>query len=232
VGTGRTIIVGDVHGCLDELEALLGEARFAQGSDHLVFVGDLVAKGPHSRGVLALARKLNAAVARGNHEDRLLSGRRGEARLGPDHARVAGELRDEDWAQLEAMPLWLDLPEHGARVVHAGVVPGRPVEQVPPRALMCMRSLDARGHWSDDRAAGPPWAAAYAGPPHVVFGHDARGLLQLYPWASGLDTACVYGGHLTALALASGEPIPRGEAVQPRLIRVEARRSYAAFTKS
>jgi hypothetical protein len=223
---GRTIIVGDVHGCRDELEALLDAARFTEGSDHLVLVGDLVAKGPDSPGVLRLARQLGAGVTRGNHEEKLLSGRRGEGRLGPDHVRVAEQLSDEDWAQLEAMPLWIDLPEHDARVVHAGVVPGRPVERVPPAALIRMRTLDARGEWSDDRSAGPLWGAAYTGPPHVVFGHDARGLLQLHPWATGLDTACVYGGHLTGLALAEGEPVPRGEAVRKRLLQVPARKRY------
>ena len=42
---GRTLIVGDVHGCLDELDALLERCRFDAAVDQLVFVGDLVAKG-------------------------------------------------------------------------------------------------------------------------------------------------------------------------------------------
>ncbi len=226
MATGRTIIVGDVHGCRDELDALLSTARFAQGSDRLVLVGDLVARGPDTPGVLALVRELGARVARGNHEEKVLAGRRGETRLGPEHQRVASELSAEDWLVLDAMPLWLDLPGHAVRVVHAGVVPGLPVEQVPPQALLRMRAIDAQGRWTDDRSAGEAWGATYAGPPHVVFGHDARRELQLHPWATGIDTGCVYGGRLTAVVLDEGEPMPRGEAARARLTSVAARRRY------
>jgi len=52
-GRDRTVIVGDVHGCRRELEWLLELVRFGTG-DRLVFVGDLVARGPDSLGVLAL----------------------------------------------------------------------------------------------------------------------------------------------------------------------------------
>jgi len=49
---GRLVIVGDIHGCLDELEDLLAAVDFRWGADVLVHVGDLVAKGPKSEGVL------------------------------------------------------------------------------------------------------------------------------------------------------------------------------------
>ena len=53
----RTIIIGDVHGCLDELESLVSRCGYAVG-DRLILVGDLVAKGPDSLGVVAWARAL------------------------------------------------------------------------------------------------------------------------------------------------------------------------------
>ena len=49
--TGRLIVVGDVHGCAVELADLLHELHFDLGIDKLVFVGDLVNKGPRSRQV-------------------------------------------------------------------------------------------------------------------------------------------------------------------------------------
>ena len=67
----RTVIVGDVHGCRRELEQLLERIRFSNG-DRLVFVGDLVARGPDSLGVLDIVRRTGALVVRGNHEQKLL----------------------------------------------------------------------------------------------------------------------------------------------------------------
>ncbi len=225
---GRTLIVGDVHGCSGELEALLESVRYAVGKDRLVFVGDLVVRGPDSVGVLDLARKLGAEAVRGNHEERLLAWRRRGKPIGPDHERVAKDLAEKHWRMLENMPLWLELPEHGVLVVHGGVVPGTPVEETPPEALLKIRTVDDKGRWSDEADAGPLWGARYTGPPHVVFGHHARPEAQLHPWATGLDTGCVYGGRLTAAVLDEGEPMPRGAAARRLLKGVPAMRKYTA----
>src|SRR5438105_1258025 len=72
---GRTIIVGDVHGCRAELERLLDRVRFG-GGDCLVFVGDIVARGPDSLGVLDVVRRTGAVLVRGNHEEKLVAWRR------------------------------------------------------------------------------------------------------------------------------------------------------------
>jgi hypothetical protein len=135
-------------------------------------------------------------------------------------------LSEEDWQTLEAMPLWVDLPEHGIRVVHAGVVPGLGIEGTPPEAMLKMRTLDNRGRWSDASDAGPLWGARYEGMPHVVFGHNAQANPQLHAWATGIDTACVYGGRLTALVLEEGEPMARGDAARGLLKSVPALRAY------
>jgi hypothetical protein len=71
-GSGRLIIVGDVHGMLKELTALLDKVQFDLHSDHLVLAGDMIAKGPDSLGVVDLAMRLGATAVRGNHEDRIL----------------------------------------------------------------------------------------------------------------------------------------------------------------
>jgi hypothetical protein len=135
-------------------------------------------------------------------------------------------LRDEDWQTLAAMPLWLDWSTHGVRVVHGGVIPGMSIDRTPPEALMTMRTIDAHGRWSDKQNAGELWGASYVGPPHVVFGHNARPEVQLHPWATGIDTGCVYGGSLTAVVLADGEPMPRGAAARAKLVSVAAQHRY------
>lgn len=226
----RTIIVGDVHGCRGELEALLDRVAFT-GGDRLVFVGDLVARGPDSLGVLDVARRTGAIVVRGNHEQKLLDWRRartawvrGEAAakspIGKMHRDIARSLRPVDWTLLETSPLFVDLPEHGARVVHAGLMPDVGIEAQSPNTLMRIRTVRLRSG-KRGKAENVLWGACYAGPPQVVFGHNAAPGLQLHPWATGLDTGCVYGGRLTAMVLANGQKVPRGIAARREVLMSE-----------
>jgi hypothetical protein len=221
----RTILVGDVHGCRAELEALLGKIGFAPG-DRLVMVGDLVVRGPDPAGTLDLLTSLGARAVRGNHEDRLLRCRAGTASAGPAQEAAMAALALRHWFFLASLPLWIDLPDHGVRVVHAGVVPGLPIERQAPRALMWMRCLDADGDPIEKRGDAL-WGARYHGPPHVVFGHNAMERPQIHADATGLDTGCVYGGRLTALVLADGQPPPPARDREAALISVPARRAYA-----
>ena len=71
-GDARLVIVGDVHGCREELEQLMHEVEFVEGRDHLVLTGDAIAKGPDSPGVVSYAARLGASCVRGNHEDKVL----------------------------------------------------------------------------------------------------------------------------------------------------------------
>ena len=210
---GRTLFIGDVHGCCTELEELLGLLDLADG-DRVVFVGDLIGRGPDSKGVLRQVERIGATSILGNHEHRLLVVREARQknafgpRLGPDHEALYASLDDRDWAVLEGELPSLDIPEHGVRVVHAGVVPGLPIDEHSIETLTRMRSLDEHGNPSD-RYRQIPWAATYHGPPHIIFGHNARQGLQLFDDATGLDTGCVYGGSLTALALDEARTPPR-----------------------
>lgn len=224
---GRTVIVGDVHGCSAELELLLDRVAFASG-DRLIFVGDLVARGPDSRGVLDIARTTGAVIVRGNHEQKLIAWRaeqqawlRGEAQakapIGKMHRDIARSLRRIDWTLLETSLLHCDLPEHGLRVVHAGVLPGLPFELQKPATLMSIRTVRKSGR-AREKGGSILWGSRYQGPPHVVFGHHAAPGLQMHAWATGLDTGCVYGGRLTALVLAHGEKMPRGFARRRALL--------------
>jgi hypothetical protein len=233
---GRTLIVGDVHGCRAELEALLDGVKFTTG-DQLVLVGDLVARGPDSLGVLDVARRVGALFVRGNHEEKLLVWHREEnarRRGGPEprplgrmHGEVARAFRPIDWSMLSNAPLWLDLPEHRLRVVHAGVVPGVPIEEQRKKTLQRVRSIGPDGEPIATRDGGKPWGASYRGPPHVVFGHNAAAQPQLHRWATGLDTGCVYGGRLTALILSEGQRVPFDlKDRRKQLVSVQARRAY------
>lgn len=220
--SGRTVFVGDVHGCREELDALLAAVRFSTG-DRLVLAGDLVARGPDSRGVLRLVRTLGARAVRGNHEERLLRwhrarGTKEKIPLGPNHLDLARQLGAEEWALLDGLPLWLDLPEHGVRVLHAGVDPALPFCEQDRETILHVRMV------------GQPkvlWASRYQGPEHIVFGHHAMVGLQFHPFATGIDTGCVYGNALTGLVLDADEPMPTSEAERrARLVSIRARHAW------
>ena len=228
----RTIIVGDVHGCATELDALLDAVAFSCG-DRLDFVGDLIARGPDSLGVLDIARKTGALVVRGNHEQKLLEwqGSRDQwmrgtgaakAPIGKMHRDLARSLRPVDWSLLRSTKVSLDLPEHGVRVVHAGVDPAVPFDEQDPDTLMRIRTVVEHGR---PRGEGHVlWGLRYAGPPHIVFGHNAAPGLQIHAWATGLDTGCVYGGRLTAMVLGHGQKLPRAIGARRELLVSEPAR--------
>lgn len=216
----RTLIVGDIHGCREELEDLLEQSGFEEG-DQLVSVGDLVAKGPDSLGVVRLFRELDGRGVRGNHDQHCLhwwdAKLAGEPlpSLRPAHQKVADTLDEEDWRWLADLPLWIELEEHDALVVHAGLIPDLPLEEQDPYDLMNMRSILGDGTGSRSYEDGTPWAELWPGPRLVVFGHDAVRGLQTRPHAIGLDTGCVYGGWLTGVWLPERD-----------LVSVPARASY------
>jgi hypothetical protein len=228
----RTIIIGDVQGCLAELDDLLDRAALTS-DDALFFVGDLVARGPQSLGVLQRIRELGARSVIGNHEERLLAARAAERRaealpkLEPSHAELLAKLEDDDWALLESLPLRITLDEHAIWIVHGGLVPGIPFEKQDPWLVTHIRSISEAGEPSSKR--GPLWGERWQGPPHVVFGHNARRKPQLHPHATGIDTGCVYGEHLTALVLPQGSEVPPPHDRPDALVAVRARRAYADY---
>lgn len=214
----RTILIGDVHGCLDELRSLVALVAPAAG-DRVVLVGDLVAKGPDSQGVVQFVRESGFLSVRGNHDHHLLRHRRAEEGakpLKPAHRAVAESMGEQDWRYLETLPLHRTFSDIGLIVVHAGVVPGLGLWSQRPENLMNLRSITPSGEPSKRVDEGVPWASTWRGPERIVFGHDALRGLQQHPFATGLDTGCVYGRALTALILPEN-----------RLVSVPARRAWA-----
>lgn len=220
----HTVIVGDVHGCLDELlklVALCGDP----GGTRYVLVGDVCAKGPDSQGVIQWARETGADAVLGNHDAHVLHVRDTGTDDMPKahHADVAKTLSPDDWKWLEARPLWLPVDEVSPHkktatshiIVHGGLVPGVKLEEQERLFLLNLRSIKPDGNPSK-KLDGTPWASLWRGPPHAVFGHDAVRGLQRHTWATGLDTGCVYGRELSALVLPSNQ-----------IVSVPARHTYA-----
>ncbi len=191
----RTIVVGDIHGCYDELTSLL-ELVSLQADDRVVAVGDLITKGPKSREVLELFRTDNRFQSvLGNHDLALLKYWRGEtSSLKSSQIITATQLESDSQLYVEflgSLPLIIDLDSH--LVVHAGLRPGVSLEEQSAEDLTEIRTL------GEDRTSreGIAWYEVYDSPQTVLFGHWPTREPIRAAQAIGLDTGCVYGNRLT-----------------------------------
>ncbi|WP_150236738.1 polynucleotide kinase-phosphatase [Nocardiopsis quinghaiensis] len=223
--TGPFDIVGDVHGCRDELEELLGELGYELFRDELgrpvgarhpggrtaVFVGDLVDRGPDSPGVLRLVMGMvadgDALCVPGNHENKLVRVLRGgKARLTHGLAETVEQLgRESEEFRGSVLDFCDGLVSHlildGGRLVvaHAGLK-----EAYHGRASGRVRSFALYGETTGetDEYGLPvrlPWAREYRGRAAVVHGHTPMVKAEWLNNTLCLDTGCVFGGRLTAL---------------------------------
>lgn len=197
----RTIIIGDIHGCFEELGELLSKLEFQVGRDRLISVGDLVNKGPRSVDVLRFFASSNSEAVLGNHELAFLEALASSTSLPSPWRKLREEMGDEldYWLRwLRSLPLYIE--EEGFLVVHAGLEPGRHPSESSANLLTRIRTWDGRGDCLY-REGDPPWFDFYKGEKLVVHGHWARlGLVQRHN-TIGLDTGCVYGRSLSALVL-------------------------------
>lgn len=199
----RTIVVGDLHGCHDEAIDLLDRLAVTS-SDRVLFTGDLVDRGPKRRECVELAMRHESIL--GNHEDKHLA-MRGKPieTLFEDHAATRRVLAPEHLAWFVTLPLYVRLPEFGAVVVHAGVLPGLAIEQQPAHTLLhaqCLRPPAAKSYWPSKAPEGWTfWTNHWRGPERVIFGHTVLDRPLVTEWAVGIDTGCVHGRSLTAVVL-------------------------------
>jgi protein phosphatase len=221
-------IIGDVHGCFDELHALLhrlgytllglseapgrlGPVVVAPKGRKAVFVGDLVDRGPKTPAVLRLIMSMVEADAAlcvaGNHDDKLLRKLKGrEVRISNGLAESLAQLdaeppefRERVVAFLEGLGTHLVLDDGRLVVAHAGLR-----EDLHGRDNARVRSFALFGDTTgakDDY--GLPvrrnWAADYHGKAMVVYGHTPVAEPRWHNHTLNLDTGCVFGGRLSAL---------------------------------
>ncbi|GAB7348729.1 hypothetical protein MBLNU459_g7466t1 [Dothideomycetes sp. NU459] len=95
-GKRRLVFVGDIHGCNAELLRLLEKVNFDTRTDHLIAVGDVVAKGPDSPGVIDTLISLNASSVRGNHEDRILVSAKSRRKENTEEANEEDEKEEDE----------------------------------------------------------------------------------------------------------------------------------------
>ena len=232
-------IIGDVHGCFDELHALLTDLGYritaANGTIHghhpegrkAVFLGDLVDRGPKVPEVLKLVMSMTesgtALAVPGNHDSKLMRKLRGrDVQITHGLAESLQQLENEPPEFKEQVADFIDslvshyvLDEGRLVVAHAGLK-----EALQGRGSGKVRDFALYGETTGETDEfGLPvrynWAAEYRGRAVVVYGHTP---VPEPEWLNGticIDTGCVFGGKLTALRYPEKE-----------LVSVSALRTY------
>jgi len=239
--TGPFDIIGDVHGCLVELEELLDQLGYLSDAEvgwrhpdgrKAIFLGDLVDRGTDVVGVINLVRRMVAAgvawCVPGNHDVKL------QRALSGANVQISHGLADS-LAQIEALPpeertasregylgfvdgLVSHIVLDGGRLVvaHAGMkaeYQGRTSGRVRSFALFGETTGETDEFGLPARAN---WAAVYRGAASVVYGHTPVPEALWLNNTINIDTGCVFGGKLTALRWPERE-----------LVSVRARQTYA-----
>ena len=201
--SSRTIVVGDIHGCYDELTDLLDKAAVTE-DDRIVCVGDLITKGPKSKEVLELfMTDARFTTVIGNHDLALRRKWNGEdidlnSAQKEAHKELKGE-KDAYASFFNRMPFTIDLDTH--LVVHAGLRPNVELYSQTTGDMTRLRTLGPDRE-SDE---GTPWYHVYHGDKIVLFGHWPSAEPRRGRKAIGLDTGCVYGYNLTGYIIEQDE---------------------------
>jgi serine/threonine protein phosphatase 1 len=214
----RIIAIGDVHGCLAALEAILDRVDLA-ADDTLVTLGDYVDRGPDSKGVidalLAVAKKCRLIPILGNHEEMLLGVVDGKISpadwlragglatlesYGPpagsaDPAEPEPDMTAIPQAHIDFFRSCRDYHETDTHLLlHANYDPALPLAQQEPATI----------RWRSLRASVP---GPHCSGKTAIVGHTPTRSGEIFDvgYLKGIDTYCYGGGWLTALDLASGE---------------------------
>ena len=239
-------VIGDVHGCYDELVALLGQLGYeiADGSAgttpvvtppagrRAIFLGDLVDRGPRVPDVLRLVMGMveagTALCVPGNHDVKLmrkLSGKDVQITHGLGESLAQLDKEPEEFrtgvtAFIDKLVSHYVLDDGKLVVAHAGMK-----ESMQGRGSGKVREFALFGETTGETDEfGLPvrynWAAEYRGKAMVVYGHTPVPQPEWFNRTINIDTGCVFGGSLTALRYPERE-----------LVSVPAKETYAVPAK-
>lgn len=211
--TKRFIFIGDVHGCYNELCALI-EKTSPSYQDTVIFLGDFVDRGPHPDLCIRMCIERGFHAILGNHDLRLLDWKRGkDVPKGEDLERSI-ELVGHDEELIEYishLPLYTYFPEINTVAVHAALDVNKTfshqfIDDINYDIILRGRYIrKCEGSWRHIRLGthtenDPIWADFWTGPEYIIYGHTPYldGNPRLSSHAIGIDTGCVYGVNLSA----------------------------------
>ena len=214
----RVIIIGDLHSCYDEAIELLDKCQCTV-NDRVIFVGDLIDRGPDPDKCIALAMMHESIL--GNHEDTHLRNKKkgtSKDKLPPHHVYTIEKLEDKHWQYMWSLPLMIHLPEFNSVVIHSGVWPDISLNKQDRYHLLHLQCLgeNKRSEWpSKCKEPGMFWSNHWKGPERMIFGHTGLNKPLRSEFAIGIDTGCVFGRELTAYILPDD-----------RFVQVKAHKKY------
>lgn len=201
IGNRRHIIVGDIHGCLDELQIMLKDLDFNKDEDVLICAGDLVDRGPNTKGVLEFVMSLpRFYCVKGNHDDKCVRYFEGkQVKIGNGLQQTidefGGKMPEATLNFLRDLPLILKTP--AGYVVHAGFDPLMLPEEQQPADCIYMRYYGGKSYF--DEFEGILWYKLWPKDwPKVFYGHIPEVSGPSIQNICSLDGGCVFGDYLKA----------------------------------
>jgi diadenosine tetraphosphatase ApaH/serine/threonine PP2A family protein phosphatase len=227
----RNIIIGDIHGCIEEFNELLNKLNYNPIDDRVILLGDLIDRGPDSVAVVKRAQELNLECVMGNHEHKFLKWYKSHGSRGDvyDKKGYYSDFSETDINYIFKMPNYIKIDN--IIIAHAGLKPGVPIEHQTKDDLLYLRYTDKdkkfislkKIHKIGKEAAGAHfWTEFWQGPESVIYGHNVSS--QEFPLIEevapgvvcyGLDTGCCFGGNLSCLIIETKE-----------IIQVKAKKVY------
>ena len=210
-------IIGDVHGCFDELQALLGKLEYPRDDRKAIFLGDLCDRGPKTPETLELVMNMvksgKALCVPGNHDAKLVKYLSGK-NVGLTHGlsdtvaqleRKSSEFANEIKDFLDSLIGHYVLDDGKLVVAHAGMI-----EKYQGKSSGRVRNFALYGDTTGESDEyGLPvrldWASEYRGKATVVYGHTPTADVYSVNNTHNIDTGCVFGGKLTAYRYPEGE---------------------------
>lgn len=198
-------VCGDIHGCLNELEAKLEEVGFDKSTDHLYALGDLIDRGPNSLEVLALLDEPWFDSILGNHEVLMLEAYKGNVEMhvingGKWFALATHVERGEAVSRVRDLPVALTVTTPTGRkigLVHADMV-GTDWDEFTAR--LSEQPVQDYALWARERAGAVKSGVGLApirNVDHVYFGHTPMRVPVRDANMSWIDTGCFGTGKLT-----------------------------------
>ena len=214
----RTIFIGDIHGCCDEMLELLSKIEYKKEADRVILLGDLISRGPQPIETISKIQELKLESVCGNHDLKLQNYLRSSK---PEkHPEYYDELSEQDKQYILNLPAYIELDDVIA--MHAGIKPGIPLSRNGTdlqylrytdmnRKFISLRDIAKHGV---EKLGAHFWTEFGPFDKSIVYGHHVHSMDEIKidqfddgTACYGLDCGAVFGGNLAALIWETKEVI-------------------------